>query len=154
MRQNIILRSLICGLLLAGLSASGARAQDPPKTGDAAPTVKKVPVHATTAVSGKALYGEYCAVCHGTAGKGDGPAAAALKEAPPDLTQIASKNGGKFPELKVQNVITGATDEPPAHGAKDMPVWGNIFHHMGSSSDMANVRIHNLVKYIEQMQAK
>jgi putative copper resistance protein D len=32
------------------------------------------------------LYGESCAVCHGAAGYGDGPAAADLKPKPADLT--------------------------------------------------------------------
>lgn len=152
MRPRIIPESLLCGLLLAGLSFGVARAQDAPKAApEAAKTVKKVPVRATTAIAGKDLYREYCAVCHGAAGKGDGPAADALKKAPPDLTQIAQKNGGKYPELKVQHVITGEGEEPAAHGTKDMPMWGNIFQRMGTGS---NVRVYNLVKYIEEMQAK
>lgn len=35
---------------------------------------------------GEALYGQHCASCHGTAGKGDGPAAAGLAPPPADLT--------------------------------------------------------------------
>jgi mono/diheme cytochrome c family protein len=152
MRHITIPGSLLCGLVLAGLSFSVARAQDPPKPApEAAKTVKRVPVHPSTAIAGKDLYREYCAVCHGTAGKGDGPAADALKTAPPDLTQIASKNGGKYPEMKVQHIITGESEEPSAHGSKDMPMWGTIFHHMGTGG---NVRVYNLVKYIEEMQAK
>src|SRR5437016_583461 len=145
MRHRNIPGSLLFGLLLAGLSAGATRAQDAPKTApDASKTMKKVPVHSTTAIAGKDLYREYCAVCHGAAGKGDGPAADALKTAPPDLTQIARKNGGKYPEMKVQHIITGEAEEPSAHGSKDMPVWGHIFRRMGAG---ANVRVYNLVKY-------
>jgi mono/diheme cytochrome c family protein len=129
---------LVCG---------AARAQEPPKT------VKTVPVHSTRAIAGKDLFREFCAVCHGTAGKGDGPAASALKTPPADLTQISARNGGKFPEAKIQHIINGDADSPVAHGSKDMPVWGNIFQHMGAQ-DLGAVRVYNLVKYLEEMQAK
>lgn len=140
--------SLILGLLLILAGIRVARAQQPP------PTVKKVPVRSTQIMAGKDLYREFCAVCHGTAAKGDGPAAAALKTSPADLTQISNKNGGKFPELKVQHLINGEVEQPVAHGSKDMPVWGNVFRHMGANPDLASVRVFNLVKYIEQIQEK
>ncbi len=38
------------------------------------------------AEKGKATFGQYCATCHGAAGKGDGPGAAALNPKPKDLT--------------------------------------------------------------------
>ena len=138
----------LVSLVLIGLATGAAQ---PPQT---APAVKTVPVRETRSLSGKDLYREYCAVCHGTAGKGDGPAAAALKAAPANLTLISVKNGGKFPEVHVQQVISGEADGPVAHGSKDMPVWGNLFRHMGPNPNMANVRVHNLMTYIEQMQAK
>lgn len=147
MKSLIAPVSLVVGVLI-GPGISAARAQEPPAT------IKKVPVHTTQAMAGKDLYREYCAVCHGTAGKGDGPAARALKTPPADLTLIAKKNGGKYPEVKVQNVINGDADQPAAHGSKDMPVWGNIFRHMGGNPDLGAVRVYNLVKYIGQIQAK
>jgi len=133
-------------LLLIAIGA--AHAQQAPTT------MKKVPMHATQSVAGKDLFREYCAVCHGTAGKGDGPAAGALKTPLPDLTQISKKNGGKFPELQVQHIINGEADEPVAHGSKDMPIWGNLFRHMGPDPDLAAIRVYNLMKYIEGLQAK
>src|ERR1039458_8224627 len=105
MKSLIASVSLILGLLPIGLGIGAAQAQQAPTT------VKKVPVHPTTSVAGKDLYREYCAVCHGTTGKGDGPAASALKVPPSDLTQISKKNGGKFPELQVQHIINGEADE-------------------------------------------
>jgi len=132
--------------LILGIGAAQAQ--------QASTTVKKVPVRSTTSVAGKDLYREFCAVCHGTAGKGDGPAASALKVPPSDLTQISKKNEGKFPELRVQHIINGEADEPVAHGSKDMPVWGTLFRHMGPNPDIGNVRVYNLVKYIEEIQGK
>ena len=146
MRRRFIPGSLLWCLLVAGIVCGAARAQEPPKT------VKKVPVHSTQAISGKDLYREFCAVCHGMAAKGDGPAAGALKTPPPDLTRISAQNGGKFPETKVQHIINGEADVL-SHGSQDMPVWGNIFRHMGAS-DLGSVRVYNLVKYLEEIQAK
>lgn len=120
---------------------------------DDTPQIKKIPARATSALAGQDLFREYCAVCHGTDAKGDGPAAAALKVKPADLTQVSRKNGNKFPEIRVQRVIQGE-DEVTAHGNRDMPVWGQIFRHMNANQDLGAVRIYNLVKYIEQIQAK
>jgi mono/diheme cytochrome c family protein len=144
--------SLVCAALLASLSLTLARAQEAPKA-EPDPTVRKVPVHGTTAMSGKELYREYCAVCHGADAKGDGPAAVALKTPPSDLTHIAKKDG-KFDELKVAHIISGESESTLAHGTQDMPMWGYIFGHMGATSGVAKVRVHNLVKYIESLQAK
>ena len=148
MRFLIASVSLIFGWLLIGLGIGAAQTQQAPTT------VKKVPVHPTHAMAGKDLFREYCAVCHGTTGKGDGPAASALKVPPADLTQISQKKGGKFPELQVQHIIDGEADEPAAHGSKDMPVWGTLFRHMGHNPDIGNVRVYNLMKYIEGIQGK
>src|SRR5947209_8085940 len=138
--------SLFCGLVLALLAIPFLAADETPK-------LKKIPAHATTAMSGQELFREYCAVCHGNDAKGTGPAAAALKVKPADLTLVNRKSGGKYPEIKVQRVINGE-DEVTAHGSRDMPVWGQIFRHMSSNQDLGSVRIYNLVKYIEQIQGK
>ncbi len=45
-----------------------------------------VPYNALSIANGLQLYGEHCAVCHGEEGYGDGPAAAALRPRPADLT--------------------------------------------------------------------
>ncbi len=60
-------------------------------------------------VSGRALFVDYCASCHGTSGVGDGPAAEGLGKRPADLTQIAARNGGVFPSVKVMSTIDGYT---------------------------------------------
>ena len=115
--------------------------------------IKKVPVQRTPVASGKAMFSEYCATCHGPGGKGDGPAAAALKKRPADLTQLARKNNGTFPELHVMNFITG-NDVLAAHGSRDMPVWGELFRSLEpNANDVPNLRVKNLADYVRSLQA-
>lgn len=76
---------------------------------------------------GKYEYQAKCASCHGLSGKGDGPAAKALKKAPPDLTTYAKRNGGAFPTQLAWQVIDGRPIEGGAHGSREMPVWGQDF---------------------------
>lgn len=113
----------------------------------AQPVIHKTAVTPTSPVSGKEMFNSYCAVCHGKAGKGDGPAATALKKTPANLSELSARNGGKFPENHVFTVIKGDPDTP-AHGSKDMPIWGSLFH---SGAD-AQMRIANLTKYVETLQ--
>jgi mono/diheme cytochrome c family protein len=115
--------------------------------------IKQIPVRTTRTMDGPDLYSEYCAVCHGKDGKGGGPAAAALKKEPADLTQLARKNGGKFDELRVQGVIMGS-DVVAAHGSRDMPIWGKLFASMTTNEGIRRIRISALVKHVETMQAK
>jgi len=117
-------------------------------------TIKHVPIKSTSPVSGKDMYTAYCAVCHGTDGKGVGPAASALKVPPTDLTLLSKNNGGKYPSLKVSSSIRGES-ATPAHGSKDMPVWGTLFWSMSSGHEgEVQQRVTNLTHYIESLQVK
>ena len=116
-------------------------------------TIKSVPVRDTQTLDGKAMFHEYCAVCHGEEGKGNGPAADALKKAPADLTQVARKNAGAFPEIKVQRIITGEDEIVGAHGNRAMPIWGNIFRSL-SNKEGETLRVNALMRYVEGLQAK
>jgi mono/diheme cytochrome c family protein len=84
------------------------------------------PTHQFPTSPGPTIYQERCASCHGLSGKGDGPAAPALKAAPPDLTTITRRAGGTFPAARVFQVITHG-GSISAHGSQSMPVWGKIF---------------------------
>jgi mono/diheme cytochrome c family protein len=118
------------------------------------PTVKHVPITDVSPSSGKEMFQSYCAVCHGKDAKGDGPAASALKVPPPDLTQLAKKNGGKYPSAHVASVIRGQADLA-SHGSKDMPVWGPLFSSISQSHEgQVQQRVANLVTYIESLQQK
>ena len=74
---------------------------------------------------GKREFDTNCASCHGHGGKGDGPLTELLTKRPPDLTQLARRNGGVFPLTRMYDVIDGA--DVPAHGGRDMPVWGRDY---------------------------
>jgi len=115
-----------------------------------APTqVKKEPIKPVAASDAAAMFQSYCAPCHGKSGVGDGPAAAALKKAPADLTKISARNGGKFPETQVKRYIEGL-DEVAAHGNRDMPMWGELFRAL--SRDTAQIRVQALSDYLKGMQ--
>jgi hypothetical protein len=117
----------------------------------AKPTIKHVPVVSTSAASGQEMFQAFCAVCHGPDAKGDGPAAPALKKQPADLTQLSKNNGGKFPETQVYDVIRGDT-ATPAHGSRDMPVWGRVFRSVSGSESMTHHRLATLTGYIKSLQ--
>jgi mono/diheme cytochrome c family protein len=105
-------------------------------------------------LEGPALFQAYCASCHGKDGKGGGPAASALKATVPDLTRIGQESGGKFPSDRVERIISG--DEPgiPAHGSREMPIWGPIFKQIAWDQDLGRLCIYNLTKYLESLQQK
>ncbi len=117
--------------------------------------IKKEPAPVTSASSGSEMYKSYCASCHGKDGKGDGPAVPALKTAPPDLTTLAKRNSGKYPALKVTSILRGQ-EKLAAHGDQEMPVWGPVFSHLdvSVSSSVTDLRIRNLNRYLESLQAK
>jgi mono/diheme cytochrome c family protein len=113
------------------------------------PTAPKM----TASISGKDLYREYCAVCHGVTGRGDGPAAHALKTVPTNLTRLAQVNGGRFPEAAFLASLRGER-ATLAHGSTEMPIWGSIFNKMSTSSELTQTRLHGLLNYVEEMQTK
>jgi len=123
---------------------------------NAQPTIKKVPISSTNAASGEEMYTAYCAACHGRDGKGGGPAAPALKKAPADLTALTAHNGGAFPDRRVADFIRGDLNEP-AHGSREMPVWGSLFSSLNGGNNTAMIvqlRVSNLTDYIKALQAK
>jgi mono/diheme cytochrome c family protein len=139
-------------LVLTGLACfavcAAAQATKPVQT--AAP-------HLTTAIGGKALYGQYCAVCHGVDRKGDGPAAVALKQRPTDLTQMTRQNPsqkpGEFPEERFLRIMNGEV-ATAAHGTADMPIWGTDFRNTTTNPNTVQDRIHALLNYVEELQVK
>jgi len=99
---------------------------------------------------GQYWYVNYCASCHGKAGKGDGPVAKFLNQAPADLTKLSDANGGTFPSARVYEVIDG-TREVGAHGTREMPVWGKAVRY---APTIVRARIRSIVDYISMLQSK
>lgn len=113
-----------------------------------------IPVNRTAANDGKQMYTSYCAPCHGTDGRGGGPAASALKTQPTDLTTLMKNHNGKFPETHVIAVIEFGSDVP-AHGSAVMPVWGPILGTMNRANPQdKQLRISNLTRYLETIQER
>jgi mono/diheme cytochrome c family protein len=111
---------------------------------------------------GRTDFKENCASCHGVSGKGDGPVHSFLVKPPSDLTTIARRNGGAFPQELMWEVIDGRwSGEVGPHGSREMPVWGNEFkaRAMTQPGDLprtaewsARNRIVSLLKYLETIQ--
>jgi mono/diheme cytochrome c family protein len=131
-------------LLPAAFAAQPAPAQ---------PSVKRDIARPIQSVQGKDMYREYCAVCHGVDGKGHGPAAPAMKVPPTDLTTYAKRHGGQFSEMDMRMVIEGQ-DDMPAHGSRDMPIWGDVFRALTHDREMREMRMKNLIDYLKTMQVQ
>ncbi len=122
------------------------------------------PAHAQdeTYKSAQRDFQSFCATCHGWGGAGGGPVAEVLSVEPPNLTLIAHRNGGTFPDEKVYKTIDGL-GMPRAHGTKQMPVWGVWFAyeaiadslHTGDKTpppEKIDKRIRGLVAFLESIQ--
>jgi mono/diheme cytochrome c family protein len=134
-------------LLALFLGASVAISQE--KT-----TVKKTTIQPTSPTSGKEMFAQYCAACHGGDAKGNGPAASALKTPPPDLTTLAKRHDGKYPSDYVANLLRSGKGGS-AHGTSDMPTWGPLFRSLDPNHDIdVQLRIRNLNDFLSSLQVK
>lgn len=106
-------------------------------------------------IPGGELFRTYCAACHGTSARGDGPLAGSMARRPADLTEIAKRNGGLYPSELVFRTIDGKKPVR-GHGGPDMPVWGDAFARARDGGDEAKVKsmIQSLVDYLESVQAR
>ena len=144
----------ICLLWIISVLAIAAGAQSNSASTNTKPAIKQVPAIYTNATSGRQMFDAYCAACHGQGGIGNGPAAAALKTPPTNLTKLAANNGGTFPTSQVAQAIKGDW-MTAAHGSKEMPVWGPVFLYLEQHDPAtAQLRVRNLTKYVESMQQK
>jgi mono/diheme cytochrome c family protein len=104
--------------------------------------------------SGRQMFQDYCAACHGADGKGRGPIVPFFRALPPDLTTLAKRHDGTFPEAYVSTVLLFGRGSR-AHGPIDMPVWGPIFRELDHYNEAAvRQRIKNLCEYLESIQEK
>jgi mono/diheme cytochrome c family protein len=101
--------------------------------------------------AGEDLFKFYCAGCHGLDAKGR-PATPAMRTPSSDLTALAAANGGVFPRARVEAILAHGSVSDPAHGPKDMPVWGAIFRGTEANATLVQIRIEHLVQYLESLQ--
>lgn len=128
----------VAGLTLAGMLLAG-----------------RADAQSTSAQTGDYLFRTYCAACHGTSARGDGPLADSMRKRPANLTEIAKRNKGVFPSEEMLRVIDGR-QPVKGHGGPDMPVWGDVFARSVDGGDPAIVqaRIKALVTFLEGIQTK
>jgi mono/diheme cytochrome c family protein len=137
MRSSGIVIAAIFGFVLA----HGAAAQESP-----------------AAQRGHNLYEQFCMDCHGLRAQGDGVLAEDLKVAPADLTTIALRRKGVFPDVEIREIIDGRR-KVRAHGPLNMPLWGKAFG-MGVASaggpqeQETRDKISALVDYLKSIQKK
>lgn len=109
------------------------------------------------AAQGEALYGFYCATCHGIAATGNGPMSPSLVVAPNNLTTLAARNDGVFPTTRVIMRIDGR-DPLVSHGSS-MPVYGDFFEGTDAATKaetgqpiMTSQPIVDLLAYLQTLQ--
>ena len=109
----------------------------------------------TQTVTGGEVFRTYCASCHGATARGDGPLASAMKRKPANLTEIAKRNGDKFPTELVFRTIDGR-QPVRGHGGPDMPVWGDVFTRSRDAGDAERVKavIQSLVEFLDSIQLR
>lgn len=107
--------------------------------------------------SGASLFQTSCAGCHSADGTGNGPISPVIGVRPPDLTRIAQRRGGTFPELEIFRIVDGQA-ELSAHGPRHMPVWGYEFFGADADDEVAHrqaeQKVDQLVRYLRSIQRK
>lgn len=116
-------------------------------------TITEAPVHkaADPLERGEELYLSYCKICHGAEGVA-GPMADLLKVTPPDLTKIAARRNGEYPEELIFDIVKG-NKELKGHGAT-MPVWGDTFRESENleTEEAVDAEIRKVVAYLKTLQ--
>jgi len=108
--------------LLLGFAALGrGEATESGSESGSAPTARP-PVGG----AGRVLYLTYCQGCHGVDGKGDGPAASALRQKPADLTRLWQRYGTPLDRERLARYIDGRR-LLGGHDPREMPIWGEEF---------------------------
>lgn len=89
------------------------------------------------AANGKTIYGQFCSVCHGAAGKGDGPTAATMFPKPRDHTDHAYMSALSDEQLyrTIRDGGNGVGKSPL------MPAWGSALNDADIRDVIAHLRV-------------
>lgn len=106
---------------------------------------------------GRTYFVRYCASCHGLTADGRGPVAKVLQSPPTDLRRLGERYGMPLPADRIARFIDGR-ESVPAHGERDMPVWGERFHDIhaegGAREAEIGARIAKIVAYLNSIQLR
>ena len=91
---------------------------------------------------------------------GQRPPRKIVEDPPADLTKVAKSNNGDFPSEVIADIIDGRATVA-AHGARDMPVWGDRYRTKAYTTETpaeidqrARAQIAALVRYLKTIQEK
>jgi mono/diheme cytochrome c family protein len=108
--------AVVAAASLSGLALAAQDTQPEGSVWEVPAEAKAVPnpVEATpeALAAGADLFKKHCLMCHGEAGKGDGPATKFMKPAPPDMTVAGTKARMTDGEI-FYKVSTGKRPMPP-----------------------------------------
>lgn len=134
--RRVVLGGPAALALVLGISGCGG--------GESEPTRPASPGTGTSAnAAGAALFKQYCAVCHGETGKGDGAGAAGLAVKPRDLTTEPYKfvdiaAAGSELEALVSYIKKGRIES-------GMPAWEGV---------LKDAQLHDVAAYVESVRPK
>jgi mono/diheme cytochrome c family protein len=143
--QRVLQLALVLGLVAIALPSLNKRPQAAQSEGNQSPPLIR-------SLKGSDLFQAYCASCHGLDARGTGPIAPVLRTKLPDLTLMTRTYHGQFPTAYVRQVILGES-VVVAHGSREMPIWGPIFHQVERDVDWGDVRVTNLIDYLKSIQS-
>lgn len=122
----------------------------------AMPAVAK-PVGVADVPSGKELFRQHCAQCHGDDATGNGAMAGSLNVKPADLTTLSQRANGTFEAPRIAEVIRYGGNIS-SHGTRAMPIWGLVFSQEGQGGKggaaYSRRAVIALKNYLETIQKK
>ena len=107
----------------------------------------------TVVEQGNEFFQSYCVICHGQYADGRGNMADRLNTPPMDLTTIAKRRGGIFPDEEISKIIAGV-EKVPGHSTGEMPAWWETFKKSEDLKKDKEVQavIDNIVAYLKAIQ--
>lgn len=106
--------------------------------------------------AGALTFESFCAVCHGSAGTGQGVLVGPLAIHPPDLTLLSQRAGGAFPVAMLERLLRQRARVVPIqtiqHGGDRMPLWSLAFARIDGSEALALARTFDVIAYLESIQ--
>ena len=123
--RSLLFRAMVGWSAMLLLSAAPVVAAEPPWTAPPTEKGRPNPVPRAEGVTvGKTVFETNCVMCHGPAGKGDGPVSAALTPKPRDLTdkKLQAQSDGEI----LWKITTGRGAMPSWQTLPDKDRWSVV----------------------------